>query len=148
MSRLPNAPVSVLLVEDNPADVVLIRETLKNAGVAVDLASVDNGHAALERLYRGLEGSLALPSLVILDLNIPGLSGKDVLARIRADARLRTFPVIVLTTSSAERDIRESYAGGANAYVTKPLGLDAFEAALRSLETFWFGVAQLPEVKA
>lgn len=131
--------INVLLVEDNPADVVLIREAMErnNINVAFDVA--DSGPAALAKLQDG-----SAPELIILDLNIPGIGGTDVLLTIRNAERTRAIPVIIMTTSAAQRDIEESYARGANAYVVKPIDLASFDEAVASLKRFWFTVARLP----
>jgi CheY-like chemotaxis protein len=140
------APVEILLVEDNPADVRLTREALRRGRVANTLHVVDDGDKALAFLRR--EGEYAdapRPGLVLLDLNLPGLDGRDVLAEVKADPSLRRVPVIVLTTSSAERDIAASYDLGANCFVSKPVALDEFLDVVRSFDAFWLTVVSLPD---
>jgi CheY-like chemotaxis protein len=140
------APVEILLVEDNPADVRLTREALRRGRVANTLHVVDDGDKALAFLRR--EGEYAdapRPGLVLLDLNLPGLDGRDVLAEVKADPSLRRVPVIVLTTSSAERDIAASYDLGANCFVSKPVALEEFLDVVRSFDAFWLTVVSLPD---
>lgn len=139
-------PVDILLVEDNPADVRLTREALRRGRVANTLHVVDDGDKALAFLRR--EGEYAdapRPGLVLLDLNLPGLDGRDVLAEVKSDPDLRRLPVIVLTTSSAERDIAKSYDLGANCFVSKPVALDEFLDVVRSFDAFWLTVVSLPD---
>lgn len=137
--------LNVLLVEDNPADVRLTVEALRDAKVANALNVVNDGVEALAFLRREGEHADAIrPDLVILDLNLPRLDGKDVLAAIKRDAELRRIPVAVLTTSVAEADVMRSYDLGANCYITKPVGLEQFLAVVRSIESFWLGVVRLP----
>lgn len=137
--------IRLLLVEDNEADAYLARETLASSALAPRIAEVRDGAAALDYLFRRppYEGE-PRPDLVLLDLNLPRLDGQQVLAAMRANAGLRLLPVVVLSSSDAEGDIRRCYGDGANCYVTKPIGFDAFQAALRSIETFWLSVARLP----
>ncbi len=138
-------PIRVLLVEDNPGDVDLTRETLEEGKVQVNLSIAYDGVDAIEQLQTAVAaGADALPDLVLLDLNLPRRSGRDVLAHMRSEPLLRRVPVVVLTSSDAERDIVSSYELGANCYVTKPVGLEQFETIVRSIEDFWFVVARLP----
>ena len=140
------APVEILLVEDNPADVRLTREALRRGRVANTLHVVDDGDKALAFLRR--EGEYAgapRPGLVLLDLNLPGLDGRDVLAEVKSDPELRRLPIIVLTTSSAERDIARSYDLGANCFVSKPVALEEFLGVVRSFDAFWLTVVSLPD---
>lgn len=135
----------VLLVEDNAADVRLTVEALRDAKVANTLSVVDDGVEALAFLRR--EGRYAeepAPDLVILDLNLPRLDGKEVLAAVKGDPDLRRIPVAVLTTSNTEADVLRSYDLGANCYLTKPVGLDQFLGMVQSIESFWLGVVRLP----
>ncbi|HEV2889295.1 MAG TPA: response regulator [Frankiaceae bacterium] len=139
------APIDILLVEDNPGDVRLTREALRRGRVANTLHVVGDGDEALEFLRReGRHGDKPRPGLVLLDLNLPGLDGRDVLAEVKSDPDLRSIPVIVLTTSSADRDVARSYDLGANCFVSKPVSLDAFLDVIRSFEGFWLTVVNLP----
>jgi CheY-like chemotaxis protein len=138
-------PARVLLVEDNEADVRLTREALRESGDDVRLSSVGDGEQALAYLRRQ-EGyaEAPRPDLVLLDLNLPRKNGLEVLAEMRADAALAAIPVIVLTSSAAQQDVQACYARGANAFVVKPLELDAFMDLIGAIRGFWLGVAQLP----
>jgi CheY-like chemotaxis protein len=135
----------VLLVEDNEADVRLTREALREAGEDVRLSAVSDGEQALAFLRR--EDGFAeapRPDLVLLDLNLPRKNGLEVLAELRADQSLPPIPVIVLTSSAAHSDVQAAYARGANAFVVKPLELDAFMDLIGAIRGFWLEVAQLP----
>lgn len=133
------AGVRILLVEDNLADARLAREVLGAAGVEITVAR--DGVGALDLLR---SPGVAPPDLVLLDLNLPRVSGLEVLAAVKADAALRSLPVVVLTSSRADQDVRRAYDLHANAYVVKPLGLTRLAATLRSLAEFWLGAATLP----
>jgi CheY-like chemotaxis protein len=138
-------PVEILMVEDNPGDVRLTREALKEGKIHTRLSVVSSGDEALEFLYRrGAHATAPRPDLILLDLNLPGKSGREVLAEIKADDNLRRIPVVVLTSSQAEQDIVESYNLNANCYVTKPVDLDQFMRVVRSIEDFWLTVVKLP----
>ncbi len=138
-------PIRVLLVEDNPGDADLTRETLLEGKLDVDIRVVVDGAQALDYLlHRPPYADVPLPDLILLDLNLPKLGGREVLAEIKKHEELRVIPVVVLTSSDAEFDIAGSYQLGANCYVTKPVGLEAFQAIVRSVENFWFTVVRLP----
>ena len=146
MSPLPaGRPARVLVVEDNDADVRLTREALREAGENVRLSAVGDGEQALTYLRReeGF-GEAPRPDLVLLDLNLPRKSGLEVLDEMRADERLASIPVIVLTSSAARQDVEACYARGANAFVVKPQELDAFMDLIGAIRGFWLEVAQLP----
>ena len=130
----------ILLVEDNAGDVRLTREALREADVSVELTAVPDGEQALAFL----RGDAAIPELILLDLNLPKKNGLEVLEEVKADPRLRRVPVIMLTTSSSERDIAACYDRGVNCYVVKPLELDDFTALIGAINRFWLEVAQLP----
>jgi chemotaxis family two-component system response regulator Rcp1 len=138
-------PIEILLVEDNPGDVRLTREALAEAKVRNNLAVANDGVEALAYLRRESphEGATR-PDLVLLDLNLPRKDGREVLAEIKADPDLRRLPVVVLTTSTAEQDILESYNLYANCYITKPVDLDQFLAIVTSIEDFWLTIVKLP----
>jgi CheY-like chemotaxis protein len=136
--------VEILLVEDNPGDVRLTQEAFRHGRLANQLIVCGDGDAALALLRQRQANGERQPGLVLLDLNLPGRGGLDVLAEIKADAQLRHIPVVILTSSAAERDVLDSYERNANAYVTKPIDIDEFIAAIRSLEDFWLAVVQLP----
>jgi len=138
-------PARVLLVEDNEADVRLTREALREAGEDVRLSAVGDGEQALAYLRREAGFAEApRPDLVLLDLNLPRKNGLEVLDELRADERLAAIPVIVLTSSAARADVEAAYTRGANAFVVKPLELDAFMDLIGAIRGFWLEVAQLP----
>jgi CheY-like chemotaxis protein len=142
----PVRPIRILLVEDSPGDVSLTREGLASARVANELAVVVDGEEALRYLrgeapYEGVEQ----PDLVLLDLNLPVMDGREVLAEMKRDETLLHIPVIVLTTSAEEADVLQSYRLHANAYVTKPVAFTEFLQALQHLEGFWLQVVRLPQ---
>ncbi len=135
----------ILLVEDDPADVELTRETLLVAKVVTSLHVVGDGLEALAFLRRaGQYAEAPRPDLILLDLNLPRMDGRAFLAEIRADDRLKSIPVVVLTTSQAEEDILKSYRLGANCFITKPVGLAEFARVVDAIEDFWFTIVCLP----
>jgi CheY-like chemotaxis protein len=135
----------ILLVEDDPGDILLTREMLKDAGVVSDLAVVENGIDAIAYLRRtGRYAQAVRPDIILLDLNLPKKDGREVLAEIKQDPDLRLIPVIVLTTSRSAEDITRCYDLHANCYITKPLGLEQFGRVVRSIGEFWFSVVTLP----
>jgi two-component system, chemotaxis family, response regulator Rcp1 len=138
-------PIEVLLVEDNPGDVRLTREALKEGKVRNNLAVAENGVEALAYLRReGRYEAATRPDLILLDLNLPRKDGRQVLEEIKADTALRNIPVVVLTSSEAEQDILKAYALHANCYITKPVDLDQFVKVVKSIEDFWFTIVKLP----
>ena len=136
--------VQILLVEDNPGDVRLTQEAFAHGKIANELVVCGDGDGALALLRERKAKGEEQPGLILLDLNLPGRGGLDVLAEIKADAELRLIPVVVLTSSAAERDVVQSYERNANAYVTKPIDIEEFLGAIRSLGDFWLAVVQLP----
>jgi CheY-like chemotaxis protein len=135
----------ILLVEDNPGDVALTRAAFEDAKLLNPLVIASDGEQAVELLRTlAADESAELPAMILLDLNLPKINGREVLAIVKDDPRLRKIPVIVLTSSAAERDIAESYQLGVNAFVTKPLAIDEFLAAVRSIGNFWLTIATLP----
>jgi CheY-like chemotaxis protein len=144
----PKSAITVLLVEDDPGDVVMTREALGNAKVLHDLHVAENGELALAFLRREEPyGEAPRPDLVFLDLNLPRLDGREVLAQVKADPELRSIPVVVLTTSDAEEDVLRSYDLHANAYVTKPVDFETFLAAVMQIDSFFLTVARLPQIE-
>jgi CheY-like chemotaxis protein len=137
--------IEILLVEDNPGDVRLTQEALKENKIINNLHVVMDGVAAMKFLRRidGFEDA-SRPDLILLDLNLPKKDGREVLAEIKADEKLRTIPVVVLTTSDAETDIVKSYDLHANCYIKKPLDLDRFIDVVRVIENFWLSIVELP----
>ncbi len=138
-------PIEILLVEDNPGDVRLTQEALREAKVINNLTIAKDGMEALAYLRRqGPYAHAPRPHLILLDLNLPKRDGREVLAEIKADESLKRIPVVVLTTSQDEQDILKSYNLHANCYVTKPVDLDQFIRVVRSIEDFWLGIVVLP----
>lgn len=138
-------PIEILLVEDNPGDVRLTVEALKEAKVINNLTVLKDGVEALAFLRRQEPYAKAKrPHLILLDLNLPRKDGREVLAQIKEDETLKRIPVVVLTTSEDEQDVLRSYNLHANCYVTKPVDLDRFIRVVRSIEDFWLGIVVLP----
>ena len=142
-------PIQVLLVEDDPGDVLMTREAFEDEKVRNELHVVGNGVDALAFLRR--EGDYAdapTPDLVLLDLNLPRMDGREVLAHIKSDAALRVIPVVVLTTSRAEEDVLRAYDLNANCYITKPVDLEQFIRVVQAIEDFWLTIVRLPPSSA
>ncbi len=136
---------SILLVEDNPADVRLTQEALKEAKVHHELHVVMDGVAAMEFLLKqGNYSDAPRPDLILLDLNLPKKDGREVLEELKMDESLKRIPVVVMTTSQAEEDIINSYDLHANCYVNKPVDLDQFSKIVRNIEDFWLTIVRLP----
>ena len=145
MSRGPGVAIEILLVEDNPGDVRLTKEALKEARVRNHLHVARDGAEAMSFLRReGPHAGAPRPDLVLLDLNLPKRNGREVLADIKGDPSLQHIPVVILTTSQAEQDIFESYRLRANAYVTKPVDLEQFLKVVSAIEQFWLEIVRLP----
>ncbi|HEY1296881.1 MAG TPA: response regulator [Chloroflexota bacterium] len=145
MTTSSGRAIEILLVEDNPGDVRLTIEGLKEAKVRNNLHVARDGVEALEFLRRQAQFSDAVrPDLILLDLNLPRIDGREVLAEVKSDPDLKTIPVVVLTTSSAEQDILHSYQLQANCYITKPVDLEQFIKVVRSIEDFWLTIVRLP----
>jgi chemotaxis family two-component system response regulator Rcp1 len=148
-SEASNVLKDILLVEDNPADVRLTREALREAGLKSRLHVARDGEDALDFLYqRGAHANAPRPDLILLDFNLPKKSGREVLVEIKGHDRLKLIPVIALTTSSAQEDIDLAYRQHANCFITKPMDLDQFINAIRVIGTFWLGVVTLPKPAA
>jgi CheY-like chemotaxis protein len=138
-------PVEILLVEDDPGDVLMTKEALAESKVLNHLSVVSNGEEALRYLRQeGEHADAVRPDLVLLDLNLPRVDGREVLAQVKADERLRTIPVVILTTSEAEEDVLRSYQLHANAYVTKPVDFESFVDVIRQVDDFFISVVRLP----
>ena len=136
----------LLVVEDSPSDVRLVKECLRESEAFLEPNVVNNGAEAMAFLRReGTYAGAPRPDLILLDLNLPGMSGREVLARSKADDDLRRIPVVVLTSSDAYEDIAACYDLGANCYVTKPICLDEFARVIQTLAKFWLTAARLPE---
>lgn len=136
----------ILLVEDSPTDIMIVREVLEQTGLRNTVHVVENGSEALRFLRRqDKHTTVPRPDLILLDLNLPGMNGREVLAEIKADASLRTIPVVILTSSHNEADVDGAYRQWANCYVTKPVDFEDFTETVRRIERFWLGVVTLTE---
>jgi two-component system, chemotaxis family, response regulator Rcp1 len=146
MVASPNTePINILLVEDNPGDARLAVEALRDSKVHNRLYHVEDGVEAMQFLRERVEHEhVPPPDLILLDLNLPRKDGREVLAEIKEDPELRLVPVVVLTTSAAERDLVKSYDLHANAYIVKPIDLGQFIDVVQAIESFWFSIVKLP----
>lgn len=141
----PHEPIDILLVEDDPGDVLMTREAFEHHKIRNELHVASDGVEALEFLNRqGRFERAPRPGLILLDLNLPRKDGRELLGEIKQDPDLRTIPVVVLTTSEADEDIVRSYDLHANAYVTKPVDFDKFVEVVRKIDDFWVTVVKLP----
>ena len=138
-------PVVILMVEDNPTDVLIAREGFFGAKMLNDLHVADDGIEAIEFLnQRGKYVDAPRPDLIVLDLNMPRKNGQEVLAEIKADANLKNIPVVILTTSKSEDDITKAYGLHANCYISKPLDFDEFTGVVKTIQDFWLSIVTLP----
>jgi CheY-like chemotaxis protein len=138
-------PIEILLIEDNPGDVRLIIEALRDGKVRNKITVVEDGVEALTLLRKeGKYSQVPRPDLILLDLNLPKMDGREVLAKIKADDDLKLIPVVILTSSRAEEDILKSYNSYANCYISKPVELDQFIEVAKSIENFWLSIVKLP----
>jgi CheY-like chemotaxis protein len=141
----PNKPIDILLIEDNPGDVRLVVESLKDSKVRNSMSVVEDGEAAMSFLRRdGQYADAMRPDLILLDLNLPKKNGREVLAEFKADPDLKRIPVVVITSSSADEDVMAAYNNSANCYVTKPVDLKRFVKVVKTIEEFWLKTARLP----
>jgi two-component system, chemotaxis family, response regulator Rcp1 len=139
-------PIQVLLVEDSPGDVRLTQEAFRDANPSIQLHVANDGVEAMAFLRReGAHSAAPRPDLILLDLNLPKMDGREVLAHIKEDDGLKTIPTVILTTSESEADIAKSYQLQANCYLTKPVQLDAFESLVKSINDFWLTKVKLPQ---
>jgi two-component system, chemotaxis family, response regulator Rcp1 len=137
--------IEILLVEDNPGDARLTLEAFKEGKMLNSFKVISDGVEALAYLRQeGQHSNSVRPDLILLDLNLPKKDGREVLAEIKADEQLKTIPVVVLTTSTAAEDVARAYGSHANCYITKPVELDQFLSAIRSIENFWLSLVKLP----
>lgn len=136
-------PIHILLVEDNPGDVLLAQEALADSDTDYTVSVVIDGREALDHL-RETAPTENFPDLVLLDVQLPGMSGHEVLGEIKSDTDLGTLPVVMLSTSVADGDVRESYRRHANCYIAKPTGLDDYVDTIHAIEDFWFSTVRLP----
>ena len=137
-------PLKLLVVEDCPSDVWLIKEALKNANIPVQISIAEDGVLALEYMRSVSEGKASRPDLILLDLNLPRKNGREVLGELKSSPLHRHIPVLMMSSSRADDDIRECYRLNANCYIAKPSTLDDYFDVVRSIEEFWFMVAKLP----
>jgi CheY-like chemotaxis protein len=143
--RDPTEAIDILLVEDSPGDVMLTQNAFQVAKLPNKLHITRDGAEAMAFLRReGEYGEAPRPDLILLDLNLPKKDGRTILAEIKADSGLKMIPVLILTSSSGDEDILRSYQLRANCYITKPVDLEGFAKVVRSVENFWFSLAQLP----
>ena len=145
MSNGEHKVIEILLVEDNPGDVRLTQEALREGKIRNSLHVVEDGEAAMAFVRReGEYADMPRPDLILLDLNLPRMDGREVLAQIKADADLKRIPVVVLTTSRAEEDVLRVYNLNANCYITKPVDFDQFIKVVSAVEDFWLTIVRLP----
>jgi two-component system, response regulator len=139
----------ILIIEDSDDDFFATKRAFKKAGLLNPIRRCSNGDQAVDYLFRRGEfaspDAAPRPSIILLDLNLPGVDGRDVLRMVKSDQELRKIPVIVLTTSNASQDIERCYADGANTYIRKPVDIEGFFLAISHLKDFWFGIAVLPK---
>jgi CheY-like chemotaxis protein len=138
----------IMLVEDNEGDIVLTQEVFKNSGLLHPLSVARDGEEALDFLYkRNKFEKVERPDLILMDINIPKINGKEILASIKNDHELKTIPVIMLTTSSSKEDVLDSYKNHANCFITKPLNLEDFVETIGQIKNFWFSIATIVNTK-
>ena len=141
------APIEILLVEDSAGDVRLTQEALRDAKVQNNLLVASDGMEATSILWRqGKHANATRPDLILLDLNLPKKSGRELLEEIKLDPSLKSIPVVILTTSAAEEDILRSYQLHANCYITKPVDLEQFLKVVKTIDNFWLAIVKLPNV--
>ncbi len=143
--HLSYRPIEILLVEDSPSDANLMIREFSRAKIANNLHWVENGEMAMDYLHcRGEFAHMVRPDLILLDLNLPGMDGREVLAEVKADDVLRRIPVVILTTSTDEEDVLRSYNLNANCYVTKPIDMHQFIHVVQLINEFWLAAVKLP----
>ena len=140
--------IHILLVDDNEGDILLTREALEEARIINKVSIAYDGMQAIDMLKKAARMNGAMPDLILLDINLPKMNGTEVLSIIKNDPDLRRIPVIMLTTSSSEKDILASYDNYANCYITKPVDLDRFMDVVRTIEDFWISIVKLPKTHA
>ncbi len=140
-------PIKILLVEDNLADTVLIQESLLESKLNLDIDAVIDGEKAMEYLYEKLESDKTnLPDLIILDLNMPRKDGREVLVEVKGHEQLCLIPVVIMTTSENEEDVKFAYKHHANSYISKPVDMDEFTKIVSSINDFWLTIVRLPKI--
>jgi CheY-like chemotaxis protein len=144
-------PHTILLVEDNPADIQITRRALRDSQSPVELVVVRDGQEAIEYLMRqgphATSAAWRKPDLILLDLNLPRLNGREVLQRVRGNAALRLVPVVILSTSNRQEDVEQLYAAGANTYIEKPQDFTRFVEVLQTIQRYWLATALLPPAR-
>jgi CheY-like chemotaxis protein len=135
-------PIEILIIEDNPGDIRLIQEILKETNINNNIQVAKDGEVALQLLFN--DEIATRPDLILLDLNLPKIDGREILAKIKGNEKLKCIPVVILTTSTAEEDIIETYKKHANSYITKPVDLDQFIQVVESIKNFWLSIVKLP----
>jgi CheY-like chemotaxis protein len=140
--------IHILLVDDNEGDILLTREALEEARIINRISIAYDGMQAIDLLKKAARGGGDMPDLILLDINLPKMNGTEVLSMIKTDPELKRIPVIMLTTSSSEKDILASYENYANCYITKPVDLDRFMDVVRTIEDFWISIVKLPKTHA
>lgn len=142
---IENKTIEILLVEDNPGDIRLTQEALKEGNIKNNLHTITDGAEAIKFLFKESPYINAKkPDLILLDLNLPKKDGREVLAKIKADQELKRIPIVVLTTSNAETDVRKAYDLHANCYITKPVDFNRFIEVIQAIEKFWLTIVKLP----
>ncbi len=145
MKNMKSEPIKILLVEDNPADARLTAEGLKECRVLNELYTVDDGNKAIDFLNKEKEFiNIPKPDLILLDLNLPGMDGKEVLNYIKNHNEFKKIPVLIMSSSSAEEDIKETYALQANCYIKKPIEFNDFIEIVKTIDNYWFSIVKLP----
>ena len=139
--------ISILLVEDNPADVEITRRALEKGQVMNELIVARDGQEALDILFAAKNGEARCPGLILLDLNLPKVDGREVLEKIKADPKLRRIPVVVLTVVTSEEDIVRSYDLGVNTFISKPVGFEEFIKVVTTIKEYWLIIATLPPLE-
>ncbi|MGH1485655.1 MAG: response regulator [Cellvibrionaceae bacterium] len=145
---MSSMPIEVLLVEDNPGDIELTREALSAGKLINNIHVVEDGEEALDFLYQEKQYvNVSRPDLILLDLNLPKLNGREVLAKIKSNPELSSIPVVILSSSEDADDIEKAYSLSANSFVTKPVRVNDFVRVAQTLEDFWIGIVKLPSLK-
>ncbi len=146
MHAMKNTTIRVLLIEDNPGDIRLTQEIFKEGSLKCELEVAQDGYEAMEFLKNISESEEKnYPDLILLDLNLPGLNGKEILQKLKNSEDFKRIPVVVLTTSHAPDDINSSYDLHANCYITKPIDVEQFIQVMQNVESFWLKIAKLPD---
>ncbi len=145
MDEMVGKEIDILLIEDNPGDIRLTKEALRECKMHNTLTTIQDGEEAMQYLFNGEEGKQPNPDLILLDLNLPRVNGRQILKAIKSDDHLKRIPVVILTTSEAEEDILKTYDLHANCYITKPVDLNQFIRVIRSINDFWLTIVKLPQ---